>query len=66
MQRRERMLAAAVAVLLTVYFANWLYQAVYRDPLDARLGRVERLKTEIQKQELQVRRARRHGASADL
>lgn len=58
MQRREKILAAFVGALVAVYLANWLYGAAYRDPIDSRMARVERLKTEIQEQELQLRRAR--------
>lgn len=62
MQRREKILAALVGALLAVFAANWLYRTAYRDPIDARMERVKRLKAAIQDQELQVRRARNAAA----
>ena len=65
MQRSEQILAGLVASMVTVYLANWLSQAAYRDPLDVRIAKRVRLEPEIQDKEIQVRRARRAAADID-
>lgn len=61
MKRRERILAAVVGTMLTLYLGNWLFQAMLQGPLDERRARGERLRAEIEKKEAKLRSARAAG-----
>jgi hypothetical protein len=59
MAKRERLLAACVAILVAGYLGNWIFSRLLRGPLDARHAKVARLKSEVSKKQLYLRQARK-------
>jgi hypothetical protein len=59
MNQREKMLAGAIGAIAVLYGGNWLYQANYAEPLQARSADLDRLREDISKRELDMARFRK-------
>lgn len=61
MQKREKLLAILVGFLVVGYVGNWMFNSLLQGPLNSRYEKVARLKSEIDKKQTQIRRARQAG-----
>lgn len=61
MQKREKLLAGVVGLLVAGYAGNMLFQRVLQGPLQARYDKVDRLKKEIDRKDGQLRLAQQAG-----
>lgn len=65
MQKREKILAAVVGLLLVAVGGNWLFERTLQGPLEEKRATVERLKREIDGKTDQLRQARQAGRLLD-
>lgn len=64
MNQREKILAAGVGAVAVLFGGQWLYNAMYAAPLEARQSETTRLRDDIAKRELELARFRK--ASQEL
>ncbi|MBL9124701.1 MAG: hypothetical protein JNG90_13780 [Planctomycetaceae bacterium] len=61
MQKREKVLAGVVGLLVLGFAGNWLFQQALQGPLNARYERITKLKNDIARKEKELRLAQQAG-----
>jgi Tfp pilus assembly protein PilO len=65
MQKREKILAIGVGVLVLGYVGNWMFSSLLQGPLNERYARIDKLKSDIARKQVQIHRGRQAARKLD-